>query len=429
VTTPLASSRPAVGSPAASVARRQSWRRRSKPARVVRALCLCALLVPALVSFRPYAVEDRIRAAARPYDFDLIAWEAGQLHDDLPSLIGRLREPPPADAPVTSTDDAATVDQFFAAVARWRTARATGGSAESVAAARAAWESQRDAAGAAIERALSALASQEGLTADTPLGTWLLPPVSFQLTEPPRVLVVSPRDRIEVAQSVLLRPDVSLSAAEELEQHVDSLGMSGLVVTIGGIATYPAIVPLQASPLETLTAVSHEWLHGYLFFRPLGRAYFTSYDARMVNETVAELGGRELGKLLAEAFGLPADTPAPTADTGDTGGFDFRRQMRDTRQQLDALLASGQIAEAEEYLARRQQDFVAAGYPIRKLNQAYFAFHGSYGDSPASVSPLDGQIQTLRDASPDLGAFLRRVAQMTSSAEVAAAAEETPPGS
>src|SRR5581483_5836818 len=189
----------------------------------------------------------------------------------------------------------------------------------------------------------------------------------------------------------------------------------------GGIATYPAIVPLQSSAVETLSAVAHEWLHGYLFFRPLGRAYFTSYDARTLNETVADLAGRELGRRLAEAFGLPVRPAEPTSPADQRDSFDFRAEMRATRLRLDALLAAGQVADAEQYLEERRQEFVAAGYPIRKLNQAYFAFHGSYGDSPAAVSPLDAQVRALRAESPDLGTFLRRVADMSSPAEVAAA--------
>ena len=402
-------------------------RRAGRP-RLVRLTCLCLLLVPALASFRPYTVEDRVREAARPYEFQLVGWEAAQLRERLPgSSSGCATTAPPG--AITSDADASTVREFFAAIERWRLARAAGASAEEIGALHAAWEAQRDAAGAAIERAVGALASDQGLTAASPFGTLLLPPPGFEVTDPPRVLVVSPRDRVEVAQSVLLRPDVNLAAAEALEQEADSLGMSSLVITIGGIATYPAIVPLQSSPLETLSAVAHEWLHGYLFFRPLGRAYFGSYDARMLNETVADLGGRELGRRLAEVFDLPSHSPEPAATPSNDGAFNFRREMRATRQQLDALLAAGQVAEAEQYLERRRQEFVAAGYPLRKLNQAYFAFNGSYGDSPASASPLDGQVRALRAESTDLGSFLRRVAEMTSSSEVAAAAGAATAGS
>jgi hypothetical protein len=238
-----------------------------------------------------------------------------------------------------------------------------------------------------------------------------------------------------VAQSVLLQPDLPLSDAETLETQVAGEGVSALVVTIGGIATYPAIVPLHGSPYETLSAISHEWLHGYLFFHPLGRAYFASYDGRTLNETVAELGGRELGRALATAYGYPtrrvgsgepsADATA-AADAPDPSRFDFRREMRATRVQLDALLAAGAVDEAERYLETRRQEFVAAGYPIRKLNQAYFAFYGSYGDSAAAVSPLNEWVRQLRARRESFGAFLRQVAEMSAPADVAVALGEDP---
>jgi len=411
--------RPDRSSLSAAPAPSRCWR--AWPPRFARAVCLGLLLLPALVRYPTLTIEDRIRAEARPYQFDLVTWEAAQLQTRLPGVLQQLRVPPPPDTPIASAEDAATIREFFDAVARWRAARAANASADAAAALRAAWEAQRAATGAAIERAIGALASQQGLTADTPLGALLLPPPSFAVSEPPRVLVVSPRDHVEVAQSILLQPDVPLVAAEALEREVDGLGMSGLVVPIGGIATYPAIVPLQSSAVETLSAVAHEWLHGYLFFRPLGRAYFTSYDARTLNETVADLAGRELGRRLAEAFGLPVRPAEPTSPADQRDSFDFRAEMRATRLRLDALLAAGQVADAEQYLEERRQEFVAAGYPIRKLNQAYFAFHGSYGDSPAAVSPLDAQVRALRAESPDLGTFLRRVADMSSPAEVAAA--------
>src|SRR5581483_972987 len=284
--------RPDRSSLSAAPAPSRCWR--AWPPRFARAVCLGLLLLPALVRYPTLTVEDRIRAEARPYQFDLVTWEAAQLQTRLPGVLQQLRVPPPPDTPIASAEDAATIREFFDAVARWRAARAANASADAAAALRAAWEAQRAATGAAIERAIGALASQQGLTADTPLGALLLPPPSFAVSEPPRVLVVSPRDHVEVAQSILLQPDVPLVAAEALEREVDGLGMSGLVVPIGGIATYPAIVPLQSSAVETLSAVAHEWLHGYLFFRPLGRAYFTSYDARTLNETVADLAGREL---------------------------------------------------------------------------------------------------------------------------------------
>jgi hypothetical protein len=60
-------------------------------------------------------------------------------------------------------------------------------------------------------------------------------------------------------------------------------------------------------------------------------------------------------------------------------------------------------------MEERRQLFIANGYPIRKLNQAYFAFHGTYAASAASISPIGDQVQKLRDNSDSLSDFLRTV--------------------
>jgi hypothetical protein len=392
-------------------------------------------------TYPAYARDGYVRAAAAPYEFHLALWELEQLGTRLPGLLREIARPPDASAPLATDEERAAVQAFFAAAEQWRQARARRAAEGELTALRAEWQAAGGPAQTAIARTLAVLAQREGLTTPTPFGAWLLPPASFVWSEPPRVLVVSPRDRIEVSQSVLLWPDVARAEVEALEQQVDSLGVSSLVVAIGGIATYPAIVPLQATPAETLAAVAHEWLHGYLILHPLGRAYFASYEARALNETVADLAGRELGAALAEAYGFAAGRPrrgedGPPSppmlggeDEEGRRGFDFRRAMRETRVRLDGLLAAGQVAEAERYLEERRQVFVAAGYPIRKLNQAYFAFHGSYGESPAAVSPLDGQLRRLRARSDGLGSFLRLVGQMTSPAEVAAAVSAEEGGS
>jgi hypothetical protein len=399
-------------------------------ARGARLLCLALMVVPALWSFAPYLRENQVRQAAQPHEFNLPLWEIQQLSQRLPGVLAQLAHPPPAEAPLIRDDDVAAVRTFFTAAAAYQEARARRADEAELSPLRASWQAAQSPAQAAIGHTLAVLARQESLIADTPFGEWLLPPASFVWSEPPRVLVVSPRDRIEVQQSVLLRPDLPLAEAQALETEAERLGLSALVVEIGGIATYPTIVPLQRSPVESLSAVAHEWLHGYLIFHPLGRAYFGSYDGRSVNETVADLAGRELGRALARAYGL--ESP-PTAERGnpapDPAGFDFRAELRATRLRLDQLLASGEVEAAERYLEERRLDFVSAGYPIRRLNQAYFAFHGSYAESAAAVSPLDEQVRRLRAQSGGLGTFLRRVAQMTTSAEVAAAAAAAGEGS
>ena len=77
---------------------------------------------------------------------------------------------------------------------------------------------------------------------------------------------------------------------------------------------------------------------------------------------------------------------------------------------LEALLDDGQVAEAEAYLEERRLEFVANGYNIRKLNNAWFAFNGTYADSAASISPIEGQLRAIRADSTGVDEFLRRVA-------------------
>jgi hypothetical protein len=94
--------------------------------------------------------------------------------------------------------------------------------------------------------------------------------------------------------------------------------------------------------------------------------------------------------------------------------------MRETRVRTDELLAEGRIEEAEAYMEERRREFVNNGYRIRKLNQAYFAFHGAYADQPGArgEDPIGPAVRELRDASPDLYTFVQRAAGVTTLAEL-----------
>ena len=65
----------------------------------------------------------------------------------------------------------------------------------------------------------------------------------------------------------------------------------------------------------------------------------------------------------------------------------------------------------------RRVDFWNNGYLIRKINQAYFAFHGAYADQPggaAGEDPVGPAVRELRAQSASLADFLKRIAWMTS---------------
>ena len=92
--------------------------------------------------------------------------------------------------------------------------------------------------------------------------------------------------------------------------------------------------------------------------------------------------------------------------------------MRETRLHVDALLEAGLVQTAEAYMEARRRYFVAQGHPLRVLNQAYFAFHGSYATGAASSSPIGPQLQRLRAESDDLAQFLATVRWFTSLADL-----------
>lgn len=77
----------------------------------------------------------------------------------------------------------------------------------------------------------------------------------------------------------------------------------------------------------------------------------------------------------------------------------------------------------------RRQTFVENGYRLRLLNQAYFAFHGSYATGPAATDPIGPKLERLRELSPNLSEFLRVASSITSVAELdaALAGRESPP--
>ena len=89
--------------------------------------------------------------------------------------------------------------------------------------------------------------------------------------------------------------------------------------------------------------------------------------------------------------------------------------MRDTRTHVEQMLAAGQVDAAEAYMRAQRDELQRHGYALRKLNQAYFALYGSYGDGYAasSANPIPGLLHQLRAQSPTVGDFLVRVRGVT----------------
>lgn len=255
-------------------------------------------------------------------------------------------------------------------------------------------------------------------------GTW--PPVQAHMTPLPLMLIVSPRDDIRQLYAFPLKHGLPTPERDVLENQIfDEHGLSALVVPIGGLGIYPSMI-IESSNIVFLTDVfAHEWAHHWLTLQPLGRNYATTSELRTINETTASIVGREIGLDVLKAH-YPDSVPPPPVVTEDPDdpapnppdppAFDFRAEMRETRIRVDELLVAGNIAEAENYMEQRRLVFVENGYLIRKLNQAYFAFHGAYADEGGATGadPVGPTVLAVREQSATLREFLDTMAPITS---------------
>ena len=258
-----------------------------------------------------------------------------------------------------------------------------------------------------------------------------IPPVLYHTTSTPLALIVSPRNVIQQIANISVLPTLTLDDQIKLEDEVaKSLNVSTLVVPIGGVGVYPTMITETTDLHWLLSTIAHEWTHNYLNLRPLGINYSTTPELRTMNETTANICGEEVGHFVLEKYypellqssasrnltsfhkvtlsAKQLDDPAP---------FDFRAEMHETRVTVDKLLAEGKIDEAESYMEKRRQVFWDNGYLLRKLNQAYFAFHGAYADVPggaAGEDPVGPAVRALRAKSDSLADFINTIAWMTS---------------
>ncbi len=295
---------------------------------------------------------------------------------------------------------------------------------------RAAIEMRQPLVEAILEEQVACTLAEEGFGV---LGQEI-PPVSAHFTPLPLMLMISPRDHIENIFTLGLRHGLDVARQEAIEEQVDTEhDVSSLVTRIGGLSAYPAML-LESGSLEWVVEVTaHEWTHHYLSPRPLGWNYATVPDARVINETVASIVGTEIGRRTIARYYPEHLPPEPASEEPNAGSpppappeFDFRTEMRKTRIWVDTLLAEGKIEQAEGYMEQRRQMFVDQGYYIRKLNQAYFAFHGAYAAEPgaAGEDPIGPAVQELYARSPNLHTFAVQAAGVTTLTELEALLDE-----
>lgn len=278
------------------------------------------------------------------------------------------------------------------------------------------------------ESILQGQASQALAEMGLTLGGQTLPPLLYHVSPLPLALIISPRNQIHQDALISLLPDLTLEQITALEQRVEeNLDVSALVTEIGGMGTYPPMVQSTADLPWVSDTIVHEWTHNFLDFRPLGWNYSTTSELRTMNETTASIVGGEVGRLVMRTY-YPEQVPqldfverlSPPAwmrSSAASQVFDYRAEMHTTRLKVDELLAAGKIAEAEQYMELRRRFFWDHGYRIRRLNQAYFAFHGAYADAPVGAfgrDPVGPAVNQLRAESDTLADFLNRISWLTS---------------
>jgi hypothetical protein len=382
------------------------------------------LLLAGFSEFNPSTID----LAVALHQYSILGWELDHLPD---KWLGKLREAWPGGLDLTKAERIARAQEFFELgrelVRLERQLLFPEASGEGRPLAAVATRSLQEEIGQikerrhviqpgveeTIESEVDRILDQTGLA--SPIGVF--PPVDAVFSSSPHVLVLSPRDHIERQQTVLLKPGLSSKEREEIEERIfQNENLSALVEDTGGVAVYPSVVTGSLGLHHAVVTTAHEWLHQWLFFRPLGWNFWSSPEMTTLNETVATVAGEELGDMAFTALtGEEVVRTPPSAEPeAEPAAFDFRAEMQQTRIRAEELLAQGKIEEAEAYMEERRQLFVANGFLIRKINQAFFAFHGTYATSAASISPIGDQVRQLRERSASLEDFLRTVAQFGS---------------
>jgi hypothetical protein len=369
--------------------------------------------------------DDNLNDIVKPYRFNFVGWELGAFAHETRQWLGG------EDAEIPSR----TVREYFSLVEQIRElerqiASETGDTAE--------LEAELNELNELEEQRLALVGSVEEIIADQirdvlkeqgiynpwdeSIGLKItFPPVNFVMGKLPYLLVISPRDHIESIREIALRGDLTLKEIEGIEAEADALGVSSLVVALGGAgALYPTLVTDDASLSRTIDIAVEEWLHQYLSLKPLGFRYILDllgihrdYEIATMNETLAGIVSAEIGDLVCAKY-YPEYADSTQTEEEPESEFDFNAEMRAIRIAVDEYLAQGEIELAEEFMEERRQYLLSMGYYIRKLNQAYFAFHGAYADEPTSVDPIGVEMKRLREESASLKEFLNTVADMTS---------------
>jgi hypothetical protein len=421
-----------------------SGRRRSWPARRIIALVVASVLVIVAFALPAWAVDAfALRSASDR--FDVAGWELHHFPGKFLYGFDRLLHGEPSTA-----QENASLTRFFQLthdIDALETAQSEAdarGQPPDAAAARDLEAKRSERAGLQrevqwiLERRLSKVIGDIGITRSAGLKRVVWPPVDFDFTDAPRMLAISPRDRIFLKSQTALPEGLSLAQVERIESATEKRdNVSALAFPLGGLGAYPTIVDYADDYLTALQVIAHEWTHNYLFFRPLGFDYSKNNDVSTMNETVADLVGHELAAEVVRRWPIeaakpvPAVSPTPPPTTQPQASdqpaqpqqprLDIGAELRELRGEVDDLLKAGKIDEAEALMEQRRQELATQGVRIRKINQAYFAFLNLYAGSAGNgvaVNPIGPKIDMLRRKSDSLRSFVDIVGDITSVADL-----------
>ena len=370
--------------------------------------------------------DERLNSIAKPYGFSTLAWESQAIPGEIAQCAHGWLE--------NIDDEADIVTEYFSTVEQLKALKREiqGVNSGTRQGDLASLETEltmlkerklglENTVERIIEKQIKETLAEEGIFNPITSLKINFPPLNFKLERPPHLLVISPRDRIESIREIILKQDISIEEMAAIEDEADRLGVSSLVVGLGGLgSTYPSFVTNEASLRFTIDAATEEWLHQYLFFKPLGILYTLdltglspNYEIATINETVASMTSKEIGAIVYQKY-YPQHENGNNQGQTEESGFDFNREMREIRMTVDEYLERGEIELAEGFMEEKRQYLASMGYHIRKLNQAYFAFHGAYADSPTSISPIGPELEKLREQSSSIKDFLDKASSITS---------------
>jgi hypothetical protein len=398
--------------------------RRPSPRALATAAWLGLLALTLASAFQLRSVTADVRPG--PNEFSIPAWEARYFLHKWLYGFGQLFRPK-----LSVEEENAKIARFIAldneinTLERGPAGAASGGNAAGdLEAKRRERDGLSSDVAAIFEERITAIAKRAGLARKFGPISIVWPPVDLEFASPPRTLATSRRDKIALTSTTTLQPGLSLAQVDAIENETQATkNLSALAFRLDGLGAYPTINDYPTDYRDAFALATHEWTHNYLFFRPLGIRYYKSYDLRTINETVANTVGNEIANEVVAAWPLspPTLTPAPPAGPRSDGGFDIGAALRELRGQVDDLLATGKVEEAEALMEQRRQEFAANGYYFRKLNQAYFAFTNLYAGATGNTgvtNPIGPKVDELRRRAGNLATFVKIVGDVKSAGDL-----------